>query len=97
MSLIESPPKPVNVNMEQLTWAPKKQKRTSRIMEPHNAKKVSAHYHLSPVKPIIEETDIEDLLGAEDDKQTDRVLIDCIQAVDGRQVFLFDDGTYALV
>lgn len=99
MSLTESPPKPLSIeHYDHISWAPKnKLHKTSRVIEPHNAKKIATYFALSPVRPTIEETDIDDLLGADDGTPTTRVLIEVIDRGNGMQLFLFDNGTYEFV
>ena len=101
MSVTLSPPKPVDVFVDYTTtdksdYAPKKITASPRMYERKNLAKIASHYVLSPVRPIVEETDIDDLLGAEDEA-ADKVIIDCIVKEDGTQVFLFDNGTYIVV
>lgn len=96
MSLTFSPPKPLEIAVDynRMNWAPKKIKKTARIVEPKNLDKIASHYHLSPVKPIVEETDIDDLLGADDGVPSDRVLERWAIDNEGNQILLFSDGTW---
>lgn len=49
---------------------------------------------MSPVRPTVEETDVDDLLGADDGTTHDRILLEVIRVEGGDSVFLFNDGTY---